>query len=204
MKRNLKLIIPALLIGAFSFGVSSCGKKEGCTDNEALNYDADAEEDDGSCEYPAIEGCTDSTATNYNAEATVDDGSCEYAPELPCDEGVEFCMDFGGTEHSGDVTVNNYTGTQHRIYWENGTGTSFEQVELDVFATDAGTYDIASSGADGTSSFEYWHATNGVKEATSGSVEITTFDFGGDGLTGTFDVTLDDGTVVTGGFYEAK
>tara|TARA_Y100000310_G_scaffold104332_1_gene102675 strand:- start:1 stop:840 length:840 start_codon:yes stop_codon:yes gene_type:complete len=54
----------------------------GCTNLNALNYDATANEDDGTCEYPPdpIEGCTDDTATNYNDNATVDDDSCEYPP----------------------------------------------------------------------------------------------------------------------------
>jgi len=29
-----------------------------------------------------VEGCTDTTANNYNAEATEDDGACEYEPEI--------------------------------------------------------------------------------------------------------------------------
>ncbi len=33
-----------------------------------------------SCEKP---GCTDLTALNFNAEANVDDGTCEYPPEDP-------------------------------------------------------------------------------------------------------------------------
>jgi len=41
----------------------------------AENYNPEATEDDGSCEY--ILGCTDSEALNYNSEATLDDGSCE-------------------------------------------------------------------------------------------------------------------------------
>ena len=30
------------------------------------------------CESTAIYGCTDPSALNYNADATVDDGSCQY------------------------------------------------------------------------------------------------------------------------------
>ena len=52
----------------------------GCTDEDAVNYDASASDDDGSCVYS---GCTDNTALNYNAIATIDDESCEY-----CTSGV--------------------------------------------------------------------------------------------------------------------
>ena len=56
----------------------------GCTDSEANNYDAGAEEDDGSCTYDEpepVSGCTDPAANNYNAEAEEDDGSCTYDEE---------------------------------------------------------------------------------------------------------------------------
>jgi len=49
---------------------------EGCMDNTALNYDSQANLDDGACQY--IYGCTLQDADNYNAEATTDDGSCIY------------------------------------------------------------------------------------------------------------------------------
>ena len=45
----------------------------GCTYMDAVNYDADAIVDDGSCMYP---GCTDSASANFNPIASVDDGSC--------------------------------------------------------------------------------------------------------------------------------
>tara|TARA_B100000497_G_C7522719_1_gene317532 strand:- start:237 stop:806 length:570 start_codon:yes stop_codon:yes gene_type:complete len=55
---------------------------EGCTDKDALNYNKDANIDDGSCEYPFVEilGCTDSTAANYYSQANTDDNSCVYCP----------------------------------------------------------------------------------------------------------------------------
>ncbi len=49
----------------------------GCTDPNASNFNPDATDDDGSCEY-AIFGCTDEEAVNYNPDATDDDGSCFY------------------------------------------------------------------------------------------------------------------------------
>ena len=47
----------------------------GCTDADAVNYDAAAEFDDGSCVFT---GCTDALASNYSPVATIDDGSCLY------------------------------------------------------------------------------------------------------------------------------
>ncbi len=48
----------------------------GCTDPAALNYDASANTDDGSCTY-CVDGCTDATQFNYDPNATCDDGSCQ-------------------------------------------------------------------------------------------------------------------------------
>ncbi len=76
----------------------------GCTDQLACNYDIDATEEDGSCEYldgicescvegviidndldndgicdeDEIAGCTDQLACNYDIDASDDDGSCYY------------------------------------------------------------------------------------------------------------------------------
>ena len=78
----------------------------GCTDLTACNYDPDAEEDDGSCEYETCTGCMDETACNYDEEATISD-SCTYPePNQDCDG---FCVDasacnFQGT-NTGGVTL---------------------------------------------------------------------------------------------------
>ena len=49
---------------------------EGCLDAAALNYNEEANTDDGSC-IEIIEGCTNELAFNYDEEANYDDGSCE-------------------------------------------------------------------------------------------------------------------------------
>ena len=52
----------------------------GCMDSEANNYNINATDDDGTCEYDeeTVMGCMDSVAMNYDTNATQDDGSCEY------------------------------------------------------------------------------------------------------------------------------
>ncbi|MDZ4750992.1 MAG: hypothetical protein SGI87_05200, partial [Flavobacteriales bacterium] len=50
----------------------------GCIDPTACNYDMDAGCDDGSCEFITCSGCTDITACNYDMTATIEDGSCTY------------------------------------------------------------------------------------------------------------------------------
>lgn len=47
----------------------------GCTNEYSVNYNDDAQVDDGSC-IAAIAGCNDPRAFNYDSEATLDDGTC--------------------------------------------------------------------------------------------------------------------------------
>jgi hypothetical protein len=49
----------------------------GCTDKSAMNYNSQANKDNGSCIYYTY-GCTDKSAKNYNINADKDDGSCIY------------------------------------------------------------------------------------------------------------------------------
>jgi|GEM_PF-1847981 len=48
-----------------------------CIDAAAINYDAEASWDDGSCVYP-IYGCKEYLAYNYNELANTEDGTCIY------------------------------------------------------------------------------------------------------------------------------
>ena len=57
---------------------SSCRKEEGCMNPSAINYNPDAEEDDGSC---LILGCTNPTMFNYDPNANTDNGTCLTAQQ---------------------------------------------------------------------------------------------------------------------------
>ena len=51
----------------------------GCSDENACNYNAGANLNDGSCEYLSCAGCIDPTACNYDDTATLDNGTCDYS-----------------------------------------------------------------------------------------------------------------------------
>ena len=56
----------------------SCIKKiYGCTDSNAYNYNPNANTDDGKC-IAKIYGCTNKKANNYNSDANTEDGTCLY------------------------------------------------------------------------------------------------------------------------------
>ena len=73
-------------------GDGVCNELEinGCTDQEADNYDAAATDDDGTCEYL---GCTNPLAENYDSTANVDDGSCI----------ILGCMDEDASNYNSDA-----------------------------------------------------------------------------------------------------
>ncbi len=66
---------------------------EGCTDELAINYDENANSNDGSCEYQIVEtlkGCTSPSAINYNPDAEENDYSCIFtASPLEIDTALE-------------------------------------------------------------------------------------------------------------------
>ncbi|MFL2563993.1 MAG: T9SS type A sorting domain-containing protein [Flavobacteriales bacterium] len=98
-------------------GICDENETAGCTDSLAINYNSDAEVDDGSC-ITAIPGCTDENADNYNPEANTDDGSCSiagcmneiatnYNPEATVDDGeciIEGCTDATAFNYSSVAT----------------------------------------------------------------------------------------------------
>ena len=59
---------------------------KGCTDEVALNFDENANSNDGSCEYEpeeTFEGCTSPSAVNFDPEALINDGSCIFKASAP-------------------------------------------------------------------------------------------------------------------------
>jgi hypothetical protein len=71
----------------------------GCTDAAAVNYNAQAQVEDGSCIYA---GCTDPAANNYNPAASIDNGTCTYDP-------IPGCIDAAACNYNALATVDDGT-----------------------------------------------------------------------------------------------
>ena len=124
-------------------GVCDADEIAGCQDATACNYNENATDDDGSCEFAEeyydcdgncindadgdeicdeleVAGCQDATACNYNENATDDDGSCEYAEEYyDCDGN---CInDADGDEICDELEVAGCTDATACNYNENAT-----------------------------------------------------------------------------------
>ena len=112
-----------------------------------------------------------------------------------CTNGASFCMQYGSITKSGTAIYKDLsalTPNRHRIYFSKGN----EQVEMDLYTNGEATLNIGS----GVAEFEYFDGTK-ASSATSGTVIISKFDLGGDGISGTFELSMDDGTKVSNGHF---
>ncbi|MAQ87965.1 MAG: hypothetical protein CMG23_07320, partial [Candidatus Marinimicrobia bacterium] len=92
-------------------------------------------------------GCTDATALNYDADATFDDGSCLYAGET-CDSALDFVAQGGALDGSASVTGSiESLGAHYFAFtldqaWENVSisleGSTFD-TKLDLYDPGCGT-----------------------------------------------------------------
>ena len=74
-------------------------KVYGCLDEQALNYNSDANTDDGSC-IEIVEGCTSPFAFNYDSLANVDNGSC-VAVVVGCMDEIAWNYNFAANTEDG-------------------------------------------------------------------------------------------------------
>lgn len=104
-------------------GVADSEEIAGCTNFLANNYNPEATDDDGSCDWDLdddgiwdiddrdmdgdgvlnideVDGCTNALANNYNAAATDDDGSCDFDLD---NDGI---LDVDDTDMDGDGVLN--------------------------------------------------------------------------------------------------
>jgi hypothetical protein len=103
-----------LVITSISLVITSCKKEEGCTDSTATNYNADAEENDGSCIYS---GCTNSAAFNYISTANLDDGSCCF--QSGCTDPASYNYDSSVCYNDSSCKYNLLLSFTHTVDGDN-------------------------------------------------------------------------------------
>jgi hypothetical protein len=145
-----QILVPLLLtiVLQLHFSDRAYGQIFGCTDSVATNFDSNATDDDGSCEY--ILGCLDTTAANFNPLAQIDPGNaCLYG-----NYGIDI-----ERYYAHDGTVSGYPEGFHtyRIY-------VYGEDSLDLLQSvfcDQGTTSKGLITTNGTG--EFWnHADGGI------------------------------------------
>ena len=155
----------------------------GCTDENACNFDATANYDDGSCGYPAFPydcsgacitdtdgdgicdefetpGCTDENACNYSSGATQDDGSCEFdcqgcTSANACNFDSDALIDDGSCEYESCLALgcNDSSACNFDANAELNDGSCDFESCLGCTDADACNYDPSSTQNDGSCVF---------------------------------------------------
>jgi hypothetical protein len=113
----------------------------GCIDPTALNYNAAANTDAGSC-IAVVNGCTDATATNYNAAANTDDGSCIFLPANDnCATAEAIVCGGSSTGSTSNATASGFGGSNNAgsDIWYSFTGTG-DGITVSLLGSSFDTY----------------------------------------------------------------
>ena len=154
-----------------------CEVSCGCTDDTACNFDPNAANEDGSCDFSCY-GCTDATACNYDPDATLDNGSCVIGDQSAIT--VNLVPDNYGSETTWAITDENGTTVLSGGPYTNNNNTPIsESTNLDPGCY---TFTINDSYGDGIccayGTGSYSLVQCGIEITSGGSfASVETFDF---------------------------
>lgn len=125
--------------------------------------------------------------------------------DAACGDNVNFCVTIGSEEISGNASyIIITTGTpRHRVLWEEGSGATYKNIELDIYTTSltTGTYDFSATPTTGQAQLQYF--VNG-QSFVAGTGSVTISNVSGTEVSGTFSGSVtfnsDTRTVSNGNF----
>lgn len=112
-------------------------------------------------------------------------------PATACN-GMNLCFKMDGTLETHNATWK-VLSDRYRLVWEEGSGTTYKNIEIDIYTTATGTYNVVSSPASGKAGFQYY-IQNGNKNIQGESGTITISNIGTSSISGTFSLTAKEGT----------
>lgn len=109
--------------------------------------------------------------------------------------GNNLCFKMDGTQKSYTAKWVIPPGGRNRVLWEEGSGSNYKNIELDIYGNAVGSYPIdTSSSASSHSTFQYFINEGGTAtniEGISGTVNLT--EITATTISGDFIITAKDG-----------
>lgn len=118
--------------------------------------------------------------------------ACEKEETSPeCAEGAQLCVQLGAERISGTAVWYRIPNqNRFRILWEEGSGTAYRNIEIDLYTADslllAGSFPTNDSHNAGTSAVQYYAAG----KAWDGSGTLSISSISGNAISGSFSGTL--------------
>lgn len=117
--------------------------------------------------------------------------------------GKNLCFKIDGTEENydaqwTDIPAVGSNPARYRILWEEGSGNTYKNIEMDIYGNAVGTYTVTSTNphAANDGGFQYFTASDNKNiQGQSGTIEITSIN--NNTLTGKFTITATDGNGTT-------
>lgn len=130
-----------------------------------------------------------------------DDDDTDTPAPNPCGDDIEFCMEHGGRSLSGDAVLEQLGENHFRINFTHTAG-DHEEIQIDIYGDEIARYEVDTTNRPATASFEYFtDSIGGTLYGAEGFVELVSVRPDDEGITGSFEITLDDSTEVTNGYF---
>jgi hypothetical protein len=136
-----------------------------------------------------LAGCIGLAACDKNNPLTAIIGACN---------GMNLCFKMNGTQYTMNA---NWTTppSRNRVYWEEGSGANYKNIELDIYGSTTGTYNVdTSSSATNRAAFQYFINEGGTTkniQGLSGTVNLT--EITATTISGNFTISAKDQTGAT-------